>query len=123
MDERLKDNTFESLGFSENHYTMKAHRDLIVTKGKGFTKEKNKVSPSIPFLQPQPREANYTQHKIAFDPRRIFPTAAHLFPTKEQCFFYFETDICSRKNGGLIREEPLISPQTRLSSRTKGVIF
>lgn len=43
VDDRLKDNTFESLGFSENHYTMKAHRDLIVTKGKGFTKEKNKV--------------------------------------------------------------------------------
>ncbi|RPB17281.1 hypothetical protein P167DRAFT_479498, partial [Morchella conica CCBAS932] len=42
VNERLKDNTFESLGFSENHYTMKAHRDLIVTKGKGFTKEKNK---------------------------------------------------------------------------------
>jgi hypothetical protein len=41
-DERVKDNTFEALQLPENHYTVRAHQDLIVTKGKGFTKEKNK---------------------------------------------------------------------------------
>lgn len=36
-------NDYEAVGFSDNHYAAKAHRDLIVTRGKGFTKEKNKV--------------------------------------------------------------------------------
>ena len=47
--ERVKDNTFQSLGFPEGHYTTKAHQDLIVTKGKNFTKEKNKVCPPSAF--------------------------------------------------------------------------
>ncbi|TGZ78710.1 hypothetical protein EX30DRAFT_309667, partial [Ascodesmis nigricans] len=38
----LEDNTFLAAGFDETHYSFKAHQDLIVTKGKGFTKEKNK---------------------------------------------------------------------------------
>ncbi|ORY28701.1 hypothetical protein BCR33DRAFT_666822, partial [Rhizoclosmatium globosum] len=42
VDERLKDNRFESKGGAISSYGMKAHQDLIVTKGKGFTKEKNK---------------------------------------------------------------------------------
>ncbi|KAI5810467.1 SRP40, C-terminal domain-containing protein [Pyronema omphalodes] len=35
-------NGYEAAGFAENHYAARAHADLIVTKGKGFTKEKNK---------------------------------------------------------------------------------
>jgi hypothetical protein len=38
----LKNNTFVAKGGADDQYGMKAHRDLIVTKGKGFTKEKNK---------------------------------------------------------------------------------
>ncbi|KAJ2854940.1 jun-like transcription factor [Coemansia erecta] len=41
-DERLKDNRYESKGGVENDFGYKAHKDLIVTRGKGFTKEKNK---------------------------------------------------------------------------------
>ncbi|KAJ2095590.1 jun-like transcription factor, partial [Coemansia sp. S142-1] len=41
-DERLKDNTYISKGGFENDFGYKAHMDLIVTRGKGFTKEKNK---------------------------------------------------------------------------------
>ncbi|ORX90377.1 hypothetical protein K493DRAFT_230804 [Basidiobolus meristosporus CBS 931.73] len=41
-DERLMDNTFMSKGGSLGSYGHKAHNDLIVTRGKGFTKEKNK---------------------------------------------------------------------------------
>ncbi|KAI0672857.1 SRP40, C-terminal domain-containing protein, partial [Trametes maxima] len=44
-DERLKDNRFESrlaLGASANDYGARASRDLIVTRGAGFRKEKNK---------------------------------------------------------------------------------
>ncbi|KAI0030834.1 SRP40, C-terminal domain-containing protein, partial [Vararia minispora EC-137] len=40
--ERLKDNTFESRGASSNDYGAKASADLIVTRGEGFRKEKNK---------------------------------------------------------------------------------
>jgi hypothetical protein len=39
----LKRNDYEAVGFAENHYAARAHQDLIVTRGKGFTKEKNKV--------------------------------------------------------------------------------
>lgn len=42
-DPTIADNRYESAGFDENHYAARAHKDLIVTKGKGFTKEKNKV--------------------------------------------------------------------------------
>ncbi|KAJ2743697.1 jun-like transcription factor [Coemansia sp. BCRC 34301] len=41
-DERLKDNTYISKGGVDNDFGYKAHMDLIVTRGKGFTKEKNK---------------------------------------------------------------------------------
>ncbi|KAI8835761.1 SRP40, C-terminal domain-containing protein [Chytriomyces cf. hyalinus JEL632] len=41
-DDRLKDNRFESKGGAISSYGMKAHQDLIVTRGKGFTAEKNK---------------------------------------------------------------------------------
>ncbi|KAI0664736.1 SRP40, C-terminal domain-containing protein [Cubamyces menziesii] len=41
-DERLKDNRFESRGASASDYGAKAARDLIVTRGAGFRKEKNK---------------------------------------------------------------------------------
>ncbi|KAI9328392.1 SRP40, C-terminal domain-containing protein, partial [Obelidium mucronatum] len=41
-DERLKDNRFEAKGGAISSYGMKAHQDLIVTRGKGFTAEKNK---------------------------------------------------------------------------------
>ncbi|KAJ2386563.1 jun-like transcription factor [Coemansia sp. RSA 2603] len=41
-DERLKDNRYMAKGGVENDFGYKAHRDLIVTRGKGFTKEKNK---------------------------------------------------------------------------------
>ncbi|KAI0950109.1 hypothetical protein AcW1_006073 [Taiwanofungus camphoratus] len=41
-DERLKDNRFESRGAGANDYGERAARDLIVTHGAGFRKEKNK---------------------------------------------------------------------------------
>ncbi|KAI9297071.1 hypothetical protein K502DRAFT_288563, partial [Neoconidiobolus thromboides FSU 785] len=41
-DERLMDNRFTSKGGAFGSYGEKAHNDLIVTRGKGFTKEKNK---------------------------------------------------------------------------------
>ncbi|EPQ57947.1 hypothetical protein GLOTRDRAFT_36343, partial [Gloeophyllum trabeum ATCC 11539] len=41
-DERLKDNSYQSKGGPQNDYGDKAHRDLIVTRGAGFRKEKNK---------------------------------------------------------------------------------
>ncbi|KAI8607443.1 SRP40, C-terminal domain-containing protein, partial [Chytriomyces sp. MP71] len=40
--ERLKDNRFETKGGAISSYGMKAHQDLIVTRGKKFTAEKNK---------------------------------------------------------------------------------
>ncbi|KAI0317576.1 SRP40, C-terminal domain-containing protein, partial [Amylostereum chailletii] len=42
VDEKLKDNTFESRGVSANDYGARASADLIVTRGDGFRKEKNK---------------------------------------------------------------------------------
>lgn len=42
--EILKDNTFKG---AKGSYGEKAHQDLIVTRGKGFTKEKNKVSEEL----------------------------------------------------------------------------
>ncbi|PVV02459.1 hypothetical protein BB560_003083 [Smittium megazygosporum] len=42
LDERLKDNTYLAKGETQNDFGLKAHHDLIVTRGKGFTKEKNK---------------------------------------------------------------------------------
>ncbi|RKP15203.1 SRP40, C-terminal domain-containing protein, partial [Piptocephalis cylindrospora] len=42
-DDRLKDNTWESKGGSDNYsYGFRANQDLIVTKGKSFRTEKNK---------------------------------------------------------------------------------
>ncbi|GJJ12309.1 hypothetical protein Clacol_006550 [Clathrus columnatus] len=41
-DERLKDNTFLARGGADNDYGAKANQDLIVTRGEGFRKEKNK---------------------------------------------------------------------------------
>ncbi|KAJ2799665.1 jun-like transcription factor [Coemansia helicoidea] len=41
-DERLKDNRYLSKGDVDNDFGYKAHKDLIVTRGKAFTKEKNK---------------------------------------------------------------------------------
>ncbi|KAJ2607520.1 jun-like transcription factor [Coemansia sp. RSA 1365] len=41
-DERLKDNTYISKGETNGDFGYKAHKDLIVTRGKAFTKEKNK---------------------------------------------------------------------------------
>ncbi|KAJ1989671.1 jun-like transcription factor [Coemansia spiralis] len=41
-DDRLKDNKYTSKGGVSNDFGYKAHMDLIVTRGKGFTKEKNK---------------------------------------------------------------------------------
>ncbi|KAJ2849037.1 jun-like transcription factor [Coemansia brasiliensis] len=41
-DERLKDNRYTSKGGIEGDFGLKAHKDLIVTRGKSFTKEKNK---------------------------------------------------------------------------------
>ncbi|KAI8901100.1 SRP40, C-terminal domain-containing protein, partial [Globomyces pollinis-pini] len=40
--EVLKDNTFMGKGGAEGSYGHKAHMDLIVTRGKGFRKEKDK---------------------------------------------------------------------------------
>ncbi len=43
VDNRLKDNTYESKGGSDVHsYGFKAHQDLIVVRGKNFRTEKNK---------------------------------------------------------------------------------
>lgn len=42
MDERLKDNTFESRKAAVNDYGAKASADLVVTRGVSFRKEKNK---------------------------------------------------------------------------------
>ncbi|PCH37741.1 hypothetical protein WOLCODRAFT_66752, partial [Wolfiporia cocos MD-104 SS10] len=42
LDERLKDNRFESRVTRPNDYGEQAARDLIVTRGAGFRKEKNK---------------------------------------------------------------------------------
>ncbi|KAF8244215.1 hypothetical protein K440DRAFT_559528, partial [Wilcoxina mikolae CBS 423.85] len=41
-DEILMRNDYEAVGFAPDHYAARAHQDLIITKGKGFTKEKNK---------------------------------------------------------------------------------
>ncbi|KAJ1861639.1 jun-like transcription factor [Coemansia sp. RSA 989] len=41
-DERLKDNRYTSKGGIDGDFGFKAHKDLIVTRGKSFTKEKNK---------------------------------------------------------------------------------
>ncbi|KAJ2342857.1 jun-like transcription factor [Coemansia erecta] len=41
-DNRLKDNRYMSKGSVDGDFGYKAHRDLIVTRGKSFTKEKNK---------------------------------------------------------------------------------
>lgn len=41
-DERLKDNAFESRMAASNDYGAKANADLVVTRGAGFRKEKNK---------------------------------------------------------------------------------
>ncbi|KAJ1731765.1 jun-like transcription factor [Coemansia biformis] len=41
-DARLKDNRYTSKGGVESDFGYKAHQDLIVTRGKAFTKEKNK---------------------------------------------------------------------------------
>ncbi|EJF66167.1 SRP40, C-terminal domain-containing protein [Dichomitus squalens] len=41
-DERLKDNRFEARGAAESDYGARASRDLMVTRGAGFRKEKNK---------------------------------------------------------------------------------
>lgn len=42
VDERLKDNTFESRKAGYNDYGARASADLAVTRGAGFRKEKNK---------------------------------------------------------------------------------
>ncbi|KAI9329235.1 SRP40, C-terminal domain-containing protein [Zopfochytrium polystomum] len=42
VDERLKDNRFEAKGGAERAYGLKAHQDLIVTRGDKFRAEKNK---------------------------------------------------------------------------------
>ncbi|KAI0818968.1 SRP40, C-terminal domain-containing protein, partial [Irpex lacteus] len=42
IDERLKDNSFESRQANMNDYGARASQDLIVTRGAGFRKEKNK---------------------------------------------------------------------------------
>ncbi|KAJ3483917.1 hypothetical protein NLI96_g5999 [Meripilus lineatus] len=42
LDERLKDNSFESRGAKFGDYGERASKDLIVTRGAGFRKEKNK---------------------------------------------------------------------------------
>ncbi|KAF8478522.1 SRP40, C-terminal domain-containing protein, partial [Russula ochroleuca] len=41
-DEKLKDNSFESRGAHADDYGARANRDLVVTRGSGFRKEKNK---------------------------------------------------------------------------------
>ncbi|KAL5511313.1 SRP40 [Sanghuangporus vaninii] len=41
-DERLRDNSFHSRGAKRGDYGERAHADLIVTRGGGFRKEKNK---------------------------------------------------------------------------------
>ncbi|KIJ69140.1 hypothetical protein HYDPIDRAFT_80615, partial [Hydnomerulius pinastri MD-312] len=38
----LMDNNYEAKGGTTNDYGERAHRDLIVTRGAGFRKEKNK---------------------------------------------------------------------------------
>ncbi|KAI8807705.1 SRP40, C-terminal domain-containing protein [Cladochytrium replicatum] len=42
IDDRLKDNSFTAKIGAESSYGLKAHQDLIVTRGKGFRTEKNK---------------------------------------------------------------------------------
>ncbi|KAI0345268.1 hypothetical protein BDW22DRAFT_1325828, partial [Trametopsis cervina] len=42
VDERLKDNSFESRQAGMSDYGARASQDLIVTRGAGFRKEKNK---------------------------------------------------------------------------------
>ncbi|KAJ2323425.1 jun-like transcription factor, partial [Coemansia sp. RSA 2702] len=41
-DDRLKDNRYLSKGSVQHDFGYKAHQDLIVTRGRSFTKEKNK---------------------------------------------------------------------------------
>ncbi|KAG1756313.1 SRP40, C-terminal domain-containing protein, partial [Suillus paluster] len=40
--EELLDNGYEAKGGATNDYGNRAHQDLIVTRGAGFRKEKNK---------------------------------------------------------------------------------
>lgn len=42
VDPRFADNTYHSKGGTGDAYGAKAHRDLVVTRGKGFRKEKTK---------------------------------------------------------------------------------
>ncbi|EGG05321.1 uncharacterized protein MELLADRAFT_87980 [Melampsora larici-populina 98AG31] len=42
LDQRVADNSFLAKGGAQGSYGHKAHMDLIVTRGKAFTKEKNK---------------------------------------------------------------------------------
>ena len=41
--EMMKDNTYEGLKNKDDDFCEKAHQTLIITKGKGFTKAKNKL--------------------------------------------------------------------------------
>ncbi|KAJ9048195.1 jun-like transcription factor [Entomophthora muscae] len=62
-DPRLQDNTFTSKGGAEGSYGEKAHRDLIVTRGKGFTKEKNKKKRG----SYRGGQIDFASHSIKFD--------------------------------------------------------
>ena len=42
QDDRLRDNSFSARPAGMSDYGARASADLIVTRGKGFTKEKNK---------------------------------------------------------------------------------
>lgn len=42
LDDRMKDMSYAGIGLNGDEYGARASRDLIVTRGKGFTKEKNK---------------------------------------------------------------------------------
>ncbi|KAJ2599478.1 jun-like transcription factor [Coemansia sp. RSA 1804] len=42
VDDRLKDNRYTAKGGTSGDFGYKAHKDLVVKHGKGFTKEKNK---------------------------------------------------------------------------------
>lgn len=63
-DQRLADNSFAGRQGEENDYGARASRDLLVTRGKGFTKEKNKKKRG----SYKGGEITLKSHSIKFDP-------------------------------------------------------
>jgi hypothetical protein len=81
----LEDNTFEAKGGAFNSYGQKAHMDLIVTRGKGFRKEKDKVLLNFCFcfdlLNDRKKEEVIEEGRLIFNPIQLnFLILIRIFP-------------------------------------------